>query len=199
LLSKPKKHLRGDAMDDGDEFIEVRQRMERDLVAKVNSTLEPLLGESKFRVGASIDCDFSSGEQSEETFDPDKSVMATSQKTEDGSGIGSASGVPGTHRLYRDRSRSFHRFRREYPPNGKHHLPDQQDRPKDPSSQGTVKRVSLSILLDQGVRWQGKERVLVPPSPEMMKTIREVVAGGLASTKTVEDSLVVESCLLNQL
>jgi len=45
LLSKPKKHLRGDAMDDGDEFIEVRQRMERDLVAKVNSTLEPLLGE----------------------------------------------------------------------------------------------------------------------------------------------------------
>jgi flagellar M-ring protein FliF len=200
LLSKPKKHLHGDVMDDGDEFIEVRQRMERDLVAKVNSTLEPLLGESKFRVGASIDCDFSSGEQSEETFDPDKSVMATSQKTEDGSGIGSvpgtgiASGVPGTPsslprpvskpsigagvNTRRTENVTYQTSRTVK----KIHLP-----------QGTVKRVSLSILLDQGVRWQGKERVLVPPSPEMMKTIRDVVAGVAGFDEDRGDQLVVET------
>ena len=44
----------------------------------------------KFRATASVECDFTSAEQSEETFDPNKSVMVTSQKTEDISGGTSA-------------------------------------------------------------------------------------------------------------
>ena len=58
-------------------------RSKSDLLAKINSTLEPLLGRGRFRAGVSVECDFTSGEQSEETFDPDRSVMVTSQKTED--------------------------------------------------------------------------------------------------------------------
>src|SRR5216683_2032700 len=49
---------------------------------------EPLLGPDKFRAGASVECDFSSGEQSEELFDPNRSVVVTSQKSEDTSTTG---------------------------------------------------------------------------------------------------------------
>src|SRR5690348_7525420 len=57
-----------DGGESGDRLLEIRQSIERDLVAKINSTLEPLLGADKFRAGASVDCDFTSGEQSEEVF-----------------------------------------------------------------------------------------------------------------------------------
>src|SRR3979411_3189147 len=70
--------------------------MERDLVTKINSTLEPLLGAEKFRAGASVECDFSSAEQSEEIFDPNRSVRVSSQKSEDSSNPGGAAGIPGT-------------------------------------------------------------------------------------------------------
>ena len=66
------------------------------MIAKIDSTLEPLLGADNFRATASIDCDFTSAEQSEETYDPAKSVMVSSQKTEDMSVGSVAAGIPGT-------------------------------------------------------------------------------------------------------
>ena len=68
-------------------MLEYKQAIEHDLAAKINNTLEPLLGADKFRTGVSADIDMTSGEQSEETFDPSKSVMLSSQKTEDSSGV----------------------------------------------------------------------------------------------------------------
>ena len=81
LLSRPKSSQ--DGLDLSDEAIEYRRRVEKDLLTKINSTLEPLLGAERFRAGVSVECDFTSGEQSEETYDPEKSVMTSSQKTEE--------------------------------------------------------------------------------------------------------------------
>ncbi len=75
-------------------MLEYRQAIEHDLAAKINNTLEPLLGADKFRTGVSADIDMTSGEQSEETFDPAKSVMLSSQKTEDTSGVTRAMTTP---------------------------------------------------------------------------------------------------------
>jgi len=77
--------------------LDYRQQIEHDLLTKINSTLEPLLGQDKFRATAAVECDFSSAEQSEESFDPTKSVMLTSQKTEDISGGAIAAGCPAPH------------------------------------------------------------------------------------------------------
>ena len=60
-----------------------------------------------------------------------------------------------------------------------------------------MKRISLSVLVDNDLRWEtvGKKlnRVLVPPSVEKLKTIRELV-GGIAGLSTERgDVLVVES------
>jgi len=95
LLNRARKAASADGGEPSEAILDFRQKMEHDLLAKINSTLEPLLGADRFRATASVECDFTSGEQSDETFDPTKSVMVTSQKTEDISG-GSVAGVPGT-------------------------------------------------------------------------------------------------------
>src|SRR5437899_10978406 len=63
--------------------------------------------------------------------------------------------------------------------------------------QGAVKRMSLAVLLDQNVRWEGKgpaaKRTLEPPSPEKVKTIRDLVAAATGFTETRGDQLTVET------
>src|SRR5689334_21776287 len=95
LLNRPRRAASPDEAE-SEAGLEYRQRIERDLLAKINTTLEPLLGADKFRAAVFVDCDSSSGEQCEETFDPSKSVMSSSQRTEDLSGGSLANGVPGT-------------------------------------------------------------------------------------------------------
>src|SRR5579864_8259521 len=87
LLSRPRRDQLADGAQNTVAALDYRQAIERDLAVKINNTLEPLLGSDKFRTGVSAEVDMTSGEQSEETFDPTKSVMVTSQKTEDSSGI----------------------------------------------------------------------------------------------------------------
>src|SRR5580698_2385568 len=97
LLNKARQALSPDDPEPSEAAIDYRQKIERDLLAKINTTLEPLLGADKFRATASVECDFTSAEQSDESYDPSKSVMVTSQKTEDITGGTTATtGVPGT-------------------------------------------------------------------------------------------------------
>jgi flagellar M-ring protein FliF len=198
LLSRPRKSLSDDGQEISDAALDYRQRVEKDLLAKVNSTLEPILGADKFRTAASVECDFTGGEQSEETFDPNKSVMVTSQKTEDVSGGTAVGGVPGsasnlprpparaqsgstgvtrrTENITYQSSRLVRRI----------HLP-----------QGTVKKMSVSVLLDHAVRWEGSgakvRRIVEPPSPEKLKVIRDLVAGIIGLQAERGDQLIVES------
>jgi len=97
LLNRPRRALDEDGAGSSDARLEYRQSVERDLLIKIRATLDPLLGSDRYRAGVTAEVDFTSGEQSEETFEPDKSVMLTSQKTEDVSGAAAAGGgVPGT-------------------------------------------------------------------------------------------------------
>lgn len=178
--------------------LEFRQQIEKDLVAKINATLDPLLGPEKFRAGVSVECDFSGGEQSEETFDPTRSVMASSQKTEDVSGSALAAGVPGTaSALPRPVSR---------PGAGGLGVQRRTENIAYQSSrvvrrvrlpQGTVKRMSVALLLDQGVRWEGAgakaKKIVEPPAPEKVKVIRDLVAAATGLSAERGDQLIVET------
>src|SRR6476646_6408878 len=62
LLSRPHKTSL-DASDSADALLEYKHQVEKDLMAKVEATLEPLLGEGRFRVGISADCTLSTSEQ----------------------------------------------------------------------------------------------------------------------------------------
>jgi flagellar biosynthesis/type III secretory pathway M-ring protein FliF/YscJ len=63
--------------------------------------------------------------------------------------------------------------------------------------QGTVKRVSVAVLLDQTVRWEGKGKlakpIFTPPSPETIKTVHDIVAGITGFTQERGDQIVVET------
>jgi flagellar M-ring protein FliF len=187
-----------DGGESGDRLLEIRQSIERDLVAKINSTLEPLLGADKFRAGASVDCDFTSGEQSEEVFDPNRSVMVSSQKSEDTSTTGGAAGVPGTaSNLPRPTPRPATALAGTSRRTESIAYQSSRTVKRVKLPEGTVKRMSLSVLVDQAVRWEGQgtkmRRVLEQPSPEKLKSIRDLVAAATGFTADRGDQLIVES------
>ena len=178
--------------------LEYRHKIEADLLTKINSTLEPLLGAEKFRAGVSVECDFSGGEQSEEIFDPARSVMTNSQRSEDSSAPGSTSGMPGTaSSLPRPTSR---------PGSGNSRVSRVTENIAYQSSRtvkkmslpaGTVRKISVGVLVDQGVRWERAgnkyERILVPPAPEKLKSIRDLVAGIAGFNAERGDQLTIET------
>jgi len=183
--------------------LDYKQHVEKDLLAKINSTLEPVAGPEKYRAGVSVDCDFSGGDQTEEAFDPARSVMTSSQKTEDISGANSASGVPGTaSALPRPSSRpgssGLGMTRRTESINYQTSRTVRRLR----LPQGVVKRISASVLLDYGLSWEGTgpraKRILEPPSPERLKAVRDLVAGAIGLDSTRGDQLILESIPFEQ-
>lgn len=198
LLNRPRKGLPGEGVEPSEGLLDFRQTVERDLSHKISATLEPLLGADKFRVGVSVDCDFSSVEQSEEIYDPTRSVMVSSQKTEDVSGGTGSNGVPGTaSNLPRPTSRPGTMLagvsRRT------ENIAYQSSRTvrRTRLPQGAVKRMSLAVLVDQAVSWEGtgkqRRRVLVPPAPETLKAIRDLVAGVAGLAPDRGDQLIIEA------
>jgi flagellar M-ring protein FliF len=173
--------------------------VEQDLTAKLDATLEPLVGAGRFRASVSADTDLTSGEQSEEHFDPTQSVMVNSQKTEDVSSPShTAGGIPGTAS----------------------NLPDPAPAPvtvgggstrktesvnyqtsrtvkRTVLPQGGIKRLSVSVLIDHEVHFEGSgkeaKRVLTAPPPERIKVIHDLAAAAVGLNTERGDQLIVES------
>jgi flagellar M-ring protein FliF len=198
LLSRPKAADSLDGTAPSAAALDYRHQIETDLIAKISATLGPLLGPEKFRAGVSVECDFTGGELSEEIFDPARSVMVTSQRTEDNTGSAVSTGVPGTaSTLPRPTSR----------PNGgsnkttrsTENISYQSSRSvkKTHLPAGVLRKMSLAILVDQEVTWEKDKnafrRVLVPPPPENLKVIRDLVAGITGFSAERGDQLVIET------
>jgi flagellar M-ring protein FliF len=229
LLSRPRREGLPDGAQVTEAVLEYRQAIEHDVAAKINSTLEPLLGADKFRTGVSADIDMTSGEQSEETFDPSKSVMVSSQKTEDSSGTTRSSpAIPGTAANLPPQQTTPSNAPQPaatpaagtQPAQGA--APAAQAPPRTGGNttsttrrsesityqtsritkhlklpQGTVKRLSIAVLLDQGSRMEGQgaqaHRVAIPPDAEKIKAIQTLV-GTLVGLDTMRgDQLTVEA------
>ena len=198
LLNRAKRA--GNSSDDSsDAALEYRHKVEQDLTSKLDATLEPLVGAGRYRASVSAETDLTSGEQSEESFDPTRSAMASSQTTEDTSTPTHAiAGIPGTAS----------------------NLPDAAPRPAVTGGgtsrktenvtyqtsrtvkrtilpQGSIKRISVSVLIDHEAHWEGTganaKRVLVPPSPERMKVIHDLVAATAGFSMERGDQLFVEA------
>jgi flagellar M-ring protein FliF len=194
LLNRPRTSGLNDASAPSEATLEYRQQIERELLGKIVNTLEPMLGVDRFRAGVSVDCDFTSGEQSEESYDPSKSVMLTSQRTEDGAASASASGVPGTaSNLPRPTSR---------PSSGAGGSSRRTESVTYASSrlvkhiklpQGGIRRISVSVLLDHTLRFAGGKRIIEPPTPERVKVVRDLIAGVAGIVPERGDQIIVES------
>src|ERR1700677_1804477 len=241
LLSRPRRESLGDGTQISEAGMEYRQAIEHDLAAKINSTLEPLLGPDKFRTGVSADLDMTSGEQSEETFDPSKSVMVSSQKTEDQSGTTRTSpSIPGTAANLPPQQTTPSNAQPQTPPAPTPPAgtqPAQAGQPGQPAGapgtaqqtpprtggnstttsrrsesityqssritkhlklpQGTLKKLSIAVLVDQGSRMEGQgaqaHRVVIPPDTEKLKAIQALVGTLVGLDSTRGDQLTVEA------
>ena len=166
LLSRPKKIAAGDGSEITSESLEVRQQIEKNLVAKISETLEPLLGANGFRAGASVDCDLTSGEQQEETLDPAHSVMLSSQKTEDVTERATTSGIPGTASNLPQQASSSGKGTATAVSRRTENVTYQTSRivrhTKIP--QGVIRRMSLAVLVDQS-RAVGRQGSRAAPGP----------------------------------
>jgi flagellar M-ring protein FliF len=198
LLARPRPAGTLDGPEPSEAVLDYRQKIESELLAKVNSTLEPLLGSNKFRAGVSVECDFSGGEQSEEIFDPSRSVMVNSQRTEDTSGSGGANGVPGmASTLPRPTSRPGANAKPVSRTTENITYQSTRTVKKTRMPAGGVKKMSLAVLVDQDVSWElngnAYKRVLSPPAPEKLKIIRDLVAGVTGFSQDRGDQIVIET------
>jgi flagellar M-ring protein FliF len=201
LLNRP----RAAGLDDGsgagthtgEGALEYRQAIERDVESKIAQTLDPLLGAGHFRSGVSAEVDWAVAEQSEEIFDPNKSVMASSQTTQDGPAVENASGVPGTasnlprptaKAAVAGSSTSNYSRRTE-------NITYQTSRTVKHTRlpQGGVKKISVSVLVDHALHWEGTKRVVEAPTPAKLKVIHDLVAAAVGLNTDRGDQLVVEA------
>ena len=181
-----------------DRMLEFRKKVEQNLLEKVKSTLEPILGPQRFRAGVTVDCDLTSGDQSEETFDPNKSVMVNSQRSEDSGTTATTGGIPGVQpNLPRPPARAL---------NGGGTVNRRTENISFQTSrvvrhmklpEGTLKRVSVSVLLDQRSHWDvvaGKAKLVMdPPTPAEMKSLKDVVSAVVGIDTARGDLVVVET------
>ncbi|WP_425502366.1 flagellar basal-body MS-ring/collar protein FliF [Simiduia aestuariiviva] len=96
---------RGNLLSTGDEDVELAmagkqrnytRKLEGDLVARINSILEPIVGSGKYRAEVSAEVDFTQVEQADEIFNPDLPAIRSEQtvdETQVGSGV--VAGIPG--------------------------------------------------------------------------------------------------------
>lgn len=195
LLSQPP---RPPEEQESEAALEYRHQVERDLVQKIGATLDPLLGRNGYRASVSADMDITSGEQSEETLDPSHSVMVSSQKTEDVSTGALSTGVPGTaSNLPRPTSRpgvsgTSNTRRTENITYQSSRLVRTTKLP-----QGDIKRLSVAVLLDQKVSWQGvgstARRVVTPPDAATLKTVHDLVATVVGFSQQRGDQILVDT------
>jgi flagellar M-ring protein FliF len=197
LLGRPKEKSPEGDEETSDAALEYRRSVEKDLLAKVNSTLEPLLGADRFRSSVAAECDFTSGELSEESYDPSRSVMTSDQHSRETTAVGTPTGVPGTEsNLPRavPRPSSASQVTRETS-NTAFQTTRTVKRTKMP--QGALKRLSVSVLLDEPAHWEGRgsnlHRVTAPPSQQTIDRITEVVSAAAGIVTERGDRLVVES------
>jgi flagellar M-ring protein FliF len=198
LLNRALKAPSTDDPQPSEEALEYQQKLERDLLAKISHTLDPLLGANNFRATALVVCDFSSADQSQETYDPSKSVIVNSQKTEDTSVGATASGVPGTaSTLPRPTSRpgaggnSVTRRTENISYQTSHTVRHVRE------PEGAIKRMSVSLLVDSSVHYEGSgpkaKRIVEAPSAEKLTAIHDLVAGAIGLSTDRGDQLVVET------
>jgi flagellar M-ring protein FliF len=178
----------------------IREQLEREMVNKVISILEPLVGKSKVHANASIDLDFNSTEQTEETFNPNPPVVLSQQKSEERvGGSATVSGIPGTQSNTASAppqppGSTPERLRHSEVTNYEvSKLTRHTVQPK-----GTVNRISVAVILDhKAVYTKGEDgkvkTTFQPRTQEDLDAYRELVLAAVGFDKERGDVITLEN------
>ncbi|NWG14021.1 MAG: flagellar M-ring protein FliF, partial [Acidobacteria bacterium] len=178
----------------------IREQLEREMVAKVTSILEPVVGKGKVHANASIDIDFNTTEQTEETFNPTPPAVVSQQKMEERVGGASAeSGIPGTRSNVgaeppQQGGSIPERFRQNEITNYEvSKLVRHTVQPK-----GTIRRISVAVILDHKTQFsKGPDGKVTstsqPRTPEELNSYRELVLAAVGFKKERGDTVTLDN------
>jgi len=180
--------------------LDVRQKMETEMAAKIVQILEPTVGAGKVRPQVSLTMNFQQVEETREEFDPEKSVIrSTNKQQENGANAVPVGGIvnprssaqpvaaipaPGATPPGRQNEVTNYEVSKSV----KHIL----------NPVGTVERVSVAVIVDNqtatSVTPEGKTDVKsVPRKPEDITKYKELVSAAIGFNPERGDALIVEN------
>jgi flagellar M-ring protein FliF len=175
-----------------------RAQLEKELVQKVLSILEPVVGKGRVHANASLELEAKSAEQTEESFNPTPPAVVSQQKSEERSGPAKGpTGVPGANPAAPsaaaavtagpERTRQSEVTNYEVSKVVRHTV----------EPQGRVKRLSIAVLLDhKAVHTKGpdgKVKTVAQPRPaKELESYRELVLAAVGYDKARGDVVTLE-------
>ena len=174
--------------------------IDQQLAKRVVETLEPVVGPDGVRASVHVEYDLSSGEETQETYDPASAVALSMTRSEESLGGGSVGGVPGT---------SSNLPNAQVAVSGKTNQQTQSSKSESGTygvnklvrhtvqPAGRIKRIAAALLVDDAVEvaQQNGKRVATrrKRTADEMKQIEDLAAAALGVDAKRGDVLAVEN------
>jgi len=174
--------------------------VDQELAKHVVDTLEPVVGTQGVRVSVHVEYDLSSGEETQETYDPNSSVALSVTRSEERLGTDSPGGVPGTssnlpNAKVSPPSKSGNDSHTSKAESGTYAVNKLVRHTLQPP--GRIRRIAAALLVDDAVDIEQKNNQRVATrrkrSPDEMKRIEQLAAAALGIDPKRGDLLAVEN------
>jgi flagellar M-ring protein FliF len=174
--------------------------IDQELAKRVVDTLEPVVGTQGVRASVHVEYDLSSGEETQETYDPGSSVALSVTRSEERLGSESQGGVPGTssnlpNAKVTPPSKPGNESHSSKAESGTYAVNKLVRHTLQPA--GRIKRIAAALLVDDAVEIEQKNNQRVATrrkrSPDEMKQIEQLAAAALGIDAKRGDLLAVEN------
>ncbi|HME33127.1 MAG TPA: flagellar basal-body MS-ring/collar protein FliF [Terriglobales bacterium] len=174
--------------------------IDQELAKRVVETLEPVVGTQGVRASVHVEYDLSSGEETQETYDPASSVALSVTRSEERLGNDSLGGVPGTssnlpNAKVSPPGKSGSETHTSKAESGTYAVNKLLRHTLQPA--GRIKRIAAALLVDDAVEIEQKNNQRVATrrkrSPDEMKQIEQLAAAALGIDSKRGDLLAVEN------
>ena len=174
--------------------------VDQELAKRVVETLEPVVGTNGVRASVHVEYDLSSGEETQETYDPNTAVALSMTRSEETLGGASAGGVPGAssnlpNAQLPSPSKSAETRQSSKSESGTYGVNKLVRHIVQPP--GRIKRIAAALLVDDGfqIEQQNNKRVAIrrKRSADEMKQIEQLAAAALGIDTGRGDLLAVEN------
>jgi len=172
------------------------QTLDQELAKRVVATLEPVVGAEGVRVSVHVERDPTSGDETQETYDPNSSVALSMTRSEEQMGGGAPGGVPGTSSNLPNAKApaaskpdsETHSTKTESGTYAMNHTVRHLIEPA-----GRIKRIAAAVLVDDASDTAQKVVTRRKRTPEEMKQIEGLARAALGLDSTRGDLLAVEN------
>jgi flagellar M-ring protein FliF len=180
------------------------EAMENHLTEKLVSTLAPLVGREGLRATVTVENDLASSESTQETYDPNGSVVLTSQVSQDQSSESDPQGIPGTPSNAPDSSaKGAAAAAADSTPDGAGQRSDSKTYAVSKAVRhvvqppGAIKKIAAAVLVDDAAETKSggsaKTESRRKRSPEEMKQIEELAKAAIGFDSARGDHLSVQN------